>query len=585
MNRFRTAMALGAAIVALSCTSPVDPITPTTVLINTGAIALDALGATAQLDAVVRDQDGLPIESPDIIWSSSNGSVATVSETGLVTAVSVGLAEITATSGDVSDQTGVDVTQPVSGIVKASGDQQIGTVGAALATPIEVRLEDRLGSPIEGIQLDFVVTVGGGSLASPTATTNSDGRATSSWTLGTQAGTHQVTTTVSGESSSTAFSATALPDAPDALQKIAGDNQTDVPNATLPQLIVVRVVDQFDNPISGENVTFTVTAGGGTVNSSSVQTDANGDAAVEWTLGSEGNNSLTASANNIADVTFDATATAVTGDFDIDVRFLSTPTASQQAAFDNAAARWESLITGDVVDVPLTTSAGACASGSPALDETVDDVIIFASITPIDGPGGILGSAGPCFIRSGNDLTILGAMEFDSDDVASLENDGLFEDVILHEMGHVLGIGTLWDIKGLLIDPSQSGGTDPHFVGTEALAQFDAIGGDSYTGGNKVPVEDTGGPGTADGHWRESVFDNELMTGFIDVTSNPLSVVTVGSLEDLGYQVDSSGADSFTLNLSLRAGSFATLALGNDIRDGLIYRVDRSGRVLETVSK
>ncbi len=581
----RTAIVLGATIVALSCTSPVDPIVPTTVSINTGAIGLDALGATAQLDAVVRDQDGLPIESPDIIWSSSNSSVATVSETGLVTAVSVGLAEITATSGDVSDQTGVDVTQPVSGIAKPSGDLQIGTVGAALATPIEVRLEDRLGSPIEGIQIDFEVTVGGGSLTSTSATTNSDGRATSSWTLGTEAGTHQVTTTVSGESSSTTFSATALPDAPDALQKIAGDNQSDVPNATLPQLIVVRIVDQFDNPISGENVTFTVTAGGGTVNSSSVQTDANGDAAVEWTLGSEGNNSLTASANNIADVTFDATATAVTGDFDIDVRFLSTPTASQQAAFDNAAARWESLITGDVVDVPLTTSAGACASGSPALDETVDDVIIFASITPIDGPGGILGSAGPCFIRSGNDLTILGAMEFDSDDVASLENDGQFEDVILHEMGHVLGFGTLWDIKGLLIDPSQSGGTDPHFVGTEALAQFDAIGGDSYTGGNKVPVENTGGPGTADGHWRESVFDNELMTGFIDVTSNPLSVVTVGSLEDLGYQVDSSGADSFTLNLSLRAGSSATLALGNDIRDGLIYRVDPSGRVLGTVSK
>ena len=100
-----------------------------------------------------------------------------------------------------------------------------------------------------------------------------------------------------------------------------------------------------------------------------------------------------------------------------------------------------------------------------------------------------------------------------------------------------------------------------------------------------MPVEDTGGPGTADGHWRESVLDNELLTGFIDSGSNPLSVVTVGSLEDIGYVVDLSAADSFTLNLSLRAGSSATRALGNDIRDGPIYRVAQSGRVLGTVSK
>jgi hypothetical protein len=62
-----------------------------------------------------------------------------------------------------------------------------------------------------------------------------------------------------------------------------------------------------------------------------------------------------------------------------------------------------------------------------------------------------------------------------------------------------------------------------------------------------VPVANTGGPGTREGHWRESVFGNELMTGFLDGGINPLSRVTVGALEDMGYQVNYDAADDFRL--------------------------------------
>src|SRR4051794_6205534 len=53
-------------------------------------------------------------------------------------------------------------------------------------------------------------------------------------------------------------------------------------------------------------------------------------------------------------------------------------------------------------------------------------------------------------------------------------------------------------------------------------------------GPTPVPVENTGGPGTRDSHWREAVFGNELMTGFVGPAGNPLSRTTVGSLQDLG---------------------------------------------------
>ena len=63
-----------------------------------------------------------------------------------------------------------------------------------------------------------------------------------------------------------------------------------------------------------------------------------------------------------------------------------------------------------------------------------------------------------------------------------------------------------------------------------------------------VPVANTGGPGTAEGHWRENIFDHELMTGYAeDSGPMPLSRLTIAALEDLGYAVDYDQADDFAL--------------------------------------
>ena len=114
---------------------------------------------------------------------------------------------------------------------------------------------------------------------------------------------------------------------------------------------------------------------------------------------------------------------------------------------------------------------------------------------------------------------------------------------------------------------------------------FDAAGGATYTG-EKVPVEDTGGQGTADSHWRESVFGSEIMTGFIGAGSNPLSAVTVRSLEDQGYGVNPAAADPFTILSSLRAGQAAAgFRLHRDVLPGPIYRVDESGRITGVVRR
>ena len=118
--------------------------------------------------------------------------------------------------------------------------------------------------------------------------------------------------------------------------------------------------------------------------------------------------------------------------------------------------------------------------------------------------------------------------------------NGTFTAVVLHEMGHTLGIGTLWDIGRNLL--TGAGGSNPRYTGARGVAEWSALGGTS-----SVPVENTGGAGTADSHWRESVFDTELMTGWIDSPPIPMSAMTVSSLGDLGYAVDRDTADAYSL--------------------------------------
>ena len=236
--------------------------------------------------------------------------------------------------------------------------------------------------------------------------------------------------------------------------------------------------------------------------------------------------------------------------FDIVVTFSGGLTASQMAAFTAAEQRLEQIITGDVPDITV-----------PGIG-LVDDIQIDASGMAIDGPGGVLGQAGPNMIRTGSNLPITGTMQFDTADLAALEAANELELVILHEMLHVIGVGTIWQLTGNL---TGAGGADPQFTGAMATAEYNTI---FSTNGTSVPVENTGGPGTADGHWRETVLDNELMTGFLNSgQTNPLSRITVGSLADIGYTVNLNAADPYTApagNLQPRVVDGMILAMKAD---------------------
>ena len=98
---------------------PPDPPRPTTVVVGPATAELAALGATVQLTAEVRDQNGQAMPAPVVAWSSGNASVATVNATGLVTAVANGAGTVTATSGAVSASARISVEQAIS-VVRVS---------------------------------------------------------------------------------------------------------------------------------------------------------------------------------------------------------------------------------------------------------------------------------------------------------------------------------------------------------------------------------------------------------------------------------------------------------------------------------
>jgi leishmanolysin len=449
--------------------------------------------------------------------------------------------------------------------------QADGTAGLPLATPPTFAVKDASGNVLGGVAVTVAVTAGGGTITgAPTTTVSGAPTPIGTWTLGKTAGVNTVTITVAGLPAVT-ISVNGKAGAAAAIAFVSGVGQSALAGTAPVVPAIAQVRDQFGNGVAGASVVFTIADGDGTVAGSPSITDASGNAtALQWKLGkSAAPQSLRASSGG-----FSALLTAtVTTSYAVDLRvFGPTMPAAAAAAFAAAAARISGSVVGDVPDISITTpldlTSNTQGCGIPVTLPAgiIDDVVIYASVASIDGPGKILASSGPCFIRQSatgvsDPRTIIGVMQFDADDIETLITNGTLSQVILHEMLHVVGIGTLWDVKNLLLG---RGTVDSRYVGTMGVNACVALGGSTICP-TSIPVENTGGSGTADGHWRETTFGSELMTGFINAGFNPLSSMSIQSLGDLGYVVNQFAADAYNIpGTSIRALSQSSSAiLGN----------------------
>jgi len=211
-----------------------------------------------------------------------------------------------------------DVVLPNEGtpasIAIVSGNAQSAPAGAALSSPLVVKVVDERARPIEGQAVSFTIDAGGGQVAPTSATTGTDGTASATWTLGGAAGQQRVKATVTGDGVPSgllvSFNAMAVSGAGAKLVMVSGDQQTAAVGSALPDSLVVRVTDALDNPVAGVEVTWAV-GGGGSISPTTVTSDASGLAAAERVLGNAaGTQTAEASSSGLSPISFTQTAEA-----------------------------------------------------------------------------------------------------------------------------------------------------------------------------------------------------------------------------------------------------------------------------------
>mmetsp|Transcript_14306 Transcript_14306/g.18781 ORF Transcript_14306/g.18781 Transcript_14306/m.18781 type:complete len:424 (+) Transcript_14306:148-1419(+) len=225
-----------------------------------------------------------------------------------------------------------------------------------------------------------------------------------------------------------------------------------------------------------------------------------------------------------------------------------------ESAFEDAAAFWNNLIAESTVERIVIRNAinvaqFGCTDFTFQAGDVIEGLVIIARIEAIDGAGGTLGAASPCIgdpsLDGTRQMPRVGFMRFDEVDV-NRQSLATTQAVIEHEMGHVLGIGSLWNRWGnqFVSNPCTSVNpcnTNPTYIGPNGIQGFNDLGGSGT-----LPVANQGGFGTVNAHWRESVFQGELMTGFLS-GGTEASIMTLRSMIDLGYDIKLEGAEAFQI--------------------------------------
>jgi len=268
---------------------------------------------------------------------------------------------------------GSDPGAPDTALIVAlqAGDAQTDTVGQPLAF-YAVRVIDTGGVPVAGVVVTWSVTSGGGGIT-PASTTDAAGIALAVRTLGTTAGIQTARATVGGAAGSPVpFTATAVADAPAALTKVSGDAQTGNAGEQLGAAYVVRVRDQFDNPVAGATVQWSATAGALTAPTS--LTAADGTAESRHTLGgTPGPQEVTATVSGLPPVTFTAIA------YLTPPLVATVPVPSNYGLHDTFVRDGIAFLSAWNTGVQLYDVGNGIKGGSPASPQLISTVVTAAS--------------------------------------------------------------------------------------------------------------------------------------------------------------------------------------------------------------
>lgn len=222
-------------------------------------------------------------------------------------------------------------------------------------------------------------------------------------------------------------------------------------------------------------------------------------------------------------------------------------------SMERVTAKWRQVLrrpsTGSLVQLRI----GECRNAIPVA-QFITGARVLIKLDTL--PRSIAGQGGPCVLRA-NGLPLLGTVSLNLLTWASL-SDRKLDDLIQHEVGHVLGIGSIWGRGAFLaLVPADSASPDPLFLGPYAIAAFAKLGGAERFTGLRVPLQRT-----VLGHWREDSFRGEIMAPALTSAPQPLSAVTVAALRDFGWDVEPEAYEEYrlpevvlSLSASVRSGA------------------------------
>lgn len=544
MSSFRRSSLVAVLAILAACEGPTKPPVPVASVVVGPGVALVDAGGTVQYGVIVSDANGNRLEGRAVTWSIADTAIATISATGLVTAKANPSnndrsTTVRATVSDKIGQSTVSVRPSV--VTQLQIVPLIGTLDDGEAPTLTAQARDASGTLLPGRTVTWQTR------DVNTARITQAGVLTPVAFIGAENRTVRIVANVGQVYDSITVTVT-----PTQLSEVRMYPRRPFVQPGWSKTLRIEGRTPAGSAVSGLTPTFTSSDPAiATVNANGVvvaQPGAAGDANIISTFGSF---------SDTVRVTVDNCGASTAGTFPLEVRFYGAnpPSPSVEAAFTCAANRIRAIIREPIATTAFNnTNLQGCLGEALSINEATSGLIIYAKVDSIDGPGAVLGSAGPCFVRTTSRLPALGVMRFDRFDLDALEVQGRLGAVIMHEMLHVIGIGTTW--RDANFNPPMWTGavTNPGFLGLRARESCVNDHGGANICQTQVPIEDcvgiTGcGAGTIHGHWRELIFRTELMTGYVSAVGvqNPLSRMTIQALGDLGYSVDPDQSNDYVI--------------------------------------
>ena len=266
-------------------------------------------GDTLFYSSTAVDSSAAPVTNYYVGWKTSDTNKVN-SQGRLIAPAARGTIKVIGyTPTGIADTADVTFAPVPSALLADSGAVQVGLANDSLASLFVARVMAADAQPVEGIHVRFTAVTAGGAVRDTLLVSDAAGRVRTRGVFGTTAGAYTWTATIVGTAISANFTGTASAGAPAIIAVQSGNAQVDTAGRALPLPLTARVSDAFNNPVSGVKVYWTKKHGNGTVAADSSFTNGSGLAAIGYTLGAIGTDSVEAKiAGTSATVLFHATA-------------------------------------------------------------------------------------------------------------------------------------------------------------------------------------------------------------------------------------------------------------------------------------